>query len=1040
MKRNLLRYITLFAATILIVIVLFAHGAPVSAQTTTVPLTVTITGIGQLADIDTCTPPFSLPSSGTSLGDWYAVVWLNGTNQTNYSDVESNDDCVNEIIYGGSGDNLSCELTPENDVCPKVEDKRWTFTQDVPVGPGTAAVSIELWDEDVECSEPRCDEHEQADLSGGDHTVDLEVDLSNGRWTGDVTWPKRCSHGSDAVLCWTISVISASGDADGDGLLDDWEINGYDHDGDGTIDVDLTSMGANPLHKDLFVELDAEGGNAATRAEIQKVKAAFAAAPLSSGSAASTVKNDEGFAGIDATPNPDGLPGINLWIDTGATADPTAAETGAGASSCGDGIDNDGNGLVDNVDPSCLVGDNFGGGELFTPVRPPGSNPLCGIDLPTDFYKIRSQRFNRGRRKIFRYGIEANQNPLPASSGLNCTRGGQGELGGNDFIVLKNQFVTSPADGGAIMHELGHNLNLRHGGGDDDNCKPNYVSVMNYFSSYGIYQNLGGTIYDYSPPRFAGGRGIAPLADLKENELDESVILDTTDSANQFVFSNGTGNIVWNPLNAQEDWNGDGDTADYPPNPTPVPININTSGTYTTTLGTVAIWAPSCATNMSNEETLNGFDDWSHISLPFWQFGDHVDGPINPVTEYEPTMEDHQQIERARYTTDLGISMADVPDPVTAGTQLTYSITVTDHGLNPASQVQVLITLPTELIYQNDTGGCVQAPVSTLRCNLGAIFARETNSFTITVLVPPDLVHKSGGPKTLTNTASVTSLVGPDPNPINNRVSEQTQVVAVADLDILRVEALSVPSEILIGEPVNITLHSILTNHGPSAPIDAALIKTANASSGSNAFPVASPTKARAIAREEQREVNDDFTIMCAEPGPHTFTLSNEIHPLHPDDTDPKASNNQKQVTFTVECVVPVAINVKHRRYPNRIYIVKGADIPIDVLTTWAGEYAHPFPFNATTIDPLSARVGLRNLVWLDLGGSAVLDGRKHIVDAFELDDKTQDGDADVRLHFRPLGTGLMLGDTEACVKGEWFGSDGNRFKFFGCTIVEVDP
>ena len=30
------------------------------------------------------------------------------------------------------------------------------------------------------------------------------------------------------------------------------------------------------------------------------------------------------------------------------------------------------------------------------------------------------------------------------------------------------------------MHELGHNLNLGHGGGDWTNNKPNYLSIMNY--------------------------------------------------------------------------------------------------------------------------------------------------------------------------------------------------------------------------------------------------------------------------------------------------------------------------------------------------------------------------------------------------------------------------------------------------------------------------------------------------------------------------------------------------------------------------------
>ena len=31
-----------------------------------------------------------------------------------------------------------------------------------------------------------------------------------------------------------------------------------------------------------------------------------------------------------------------------------------------------------------------------------------------------------------------------------------------------------------LMHELGHNLGLFHGGADSTTCKPNYLSVMNY--------------------------------------------------------------------------------------------------------------------------------------------------------------------------------------------------------------------------------------------------------------------------------------------------------------------------------------------------------------------------------------------------------------------------------------------------------------------------------------------------------------------------------------------------------------------------------
>ena len=34
---------------------------------------------------------------------------------------------------------------------------------------------------------------------------------------------------------------------------------------------------------------------------------------------------------------------------------------------------------------------------------------------------------------------------------------------------------------GTFIHELGHNLNLTHGGSDHVNYKPNYIGIMNYW-------------------------------------------------------------------------------------------------------------------------------------------------------------------------------------------------------------------------------------------------------------------------------------------------------------------------------------------------------------------------------------------------------------------------------------------------------------------------------------------------------------------------------------------------------------------------------
>ena len=62
---------------------------------------------------------------------------------------------------------------------------------------------------------------------------------------------------------------------------------------------------------------------------------------------------------------------------------------------------------------------------------------------------------------------------------------GIAEFKGNDAVVAIDSLPVAAADEdetmiGTIMHEIGHNLGLLHGGTDDVNCKPNYISVMNY--------------------------------------------------------------------------------------------------------------------------------------------------------------------------------------------------------------------------------------------------------------------------------------------------------------------------------------------------------------------------------------------------------------------------------------------------------------------------------------------------------------------------------------------------------------------------------
>ena len=94
---------------------------------------------------------------------------------------------------------------------------------------------------------------------------------------------------------------------------------------------------------------------------------------------------------------------------------------------------------------------------------------------------------------------------------------GIGALSGQTLFVAKGAIFGSDMDKVAVtyMHELGHNLSLQHGGEDDINFKPNYISIMNYlFRAYGgLIGKTGSAACDYSHYK---------LPDLNEGKLMES--------------------------------------------------------------------------------------------------------------------------------------------------------------------------------------------------------------------------------------------------------------------------------------------------------------------------------------------------------------------------------------------------------------------------------------------------------------------------------------------------------------------------------------
>jgi hypothetical protein len=97
---------------------------------------------------------------------------------------------------------------------------------------------------------------------------------------------------------------------------------------------------------------------------------------------------------------------------------------------------------------------------------------------------------------LFAQDLGSSNFPL-TSSGV--SRG----YGGSDFVVSLGGWDggtgTSQQQAGTFMHELGHNLGLRHGGGDNESYKPNFLSIMNYsFQTSGLIINGKEGILDYS--------------------------------------------------------------------------------------------------------------------------------------------------------------------------------------------------------------------------------------------------------------------------------------------------------------------------------------------------------------------------------------------------------------------------------------------------------------------------------------------------------------------------------------------------------------
>jgi hypothetical protein len=305
----------------------------------------------------------------------------------------------------------------------------------------------------------------------------------------------------------------------------------------------------------------------------------------------------------------------------------------------------------------------------------PGFHGVVGWKRGFQALKEELQLFNHNRRHIFRFVLLAHALGLPRDDDPTTTTvneskwprsisgASDGGDGGGDFIVTLGQWDnntgTDFVQKSTFVHEFGHTMGLRHGGQESTatfaavNCKPSYLSVMNYlFQIRGLIGPTAAIDYSRQDLQLRTGLTGNAQSDLNEASLRETELRVEGGTASAFygtrwyapqatslldnlpgptgpqvATSASTRHCDGSPLRPDElvsgqtetpmvridgtypsgriDWNASG-TLDSSPLPVyPQDINYNGDGPGSDP----AVLPPT------KDGTFTGWDDWSHVDL-----------------------------------------------------------------------------------------------------------------------------------------------------------------------------------------------------------------------------------------------------------------------------------------------------------------------------------------------------------------------------------------------------------------------------------------